>query len=82
MVVCIYLFSIQEQSVSRVEKLAIGRRIVKFKKKISKTSKGNADKNDKNETLNRKFINVKLNNKIIWMLLDTGRDISITDEKT
>ena len=30
--------------VSGVEKLAIGRRIVKLKKKNSKTSKGNADK--------------------------------------
>ena len=34
-------------------------------------------KKDRNETLNRKFINVKLNNKSIWMQLDTGSDISI-----
>ena len=39
-------------------------------------------KNDRNETLNRKFIDVKLNDKNIRMQLDTESDIPIIDKKT
>ena len=38
-------------------------------------------KKDRNETLKRKSINIKLNNNSIRVQLDMGSDISIIDEK-
>ena len=49
---------------------------------MQKPAKVMLTKKDRNETLNRKFINIKLNDKSIRMQLNTGSDISIIDEKT
>ena len=82
-VVCISR-SVVHSGIKSVSGVKIGPRQTHCKTKkenLQNPAKVMLTKKDRNQTLNRKFVDAKLNNKSIRIQLDTGSNISIIDKK-